>query len=360
MPSIRAYPPMKRRFLVAIAGLFFLTAAHADDSNPYPQLPSAEALSGDIARYGAEVVLWKKLWNDKNFSVFEKLTSNLASGDPKWLDIGYRLRMVSDAGASELLEIAFAKALPRAPVNVLEMGSFDSATGAIWLTPICRGEIWGEETTNVDVRAWFKQMRTALKDSLPDNLSAKKQKCLNLLDEGEAKGTEGADSAALSKSVSLCKYTLPPDIRAEIDKRYAGMAVLLITDLVQDDQQLWLNAFGTSACPGTAIGHFKSSKDDSYAVALVKPSTGQPGIDEALIVASRGAGMIDLVVLNWARGVPIASIVRKSAPGIYADWQDSSVRINATQDVVVLEHLEASAVAFVFEDGKFRTVTISN
>jgi hypothetical protein len=175
-----------------------------------------------------------------------------------------------------------------------------------------------------------------------------------------ATGAEAIDSATVKRSVLHCNAVLPADIRVEVGKRYPGMALLLITDLVDDDQQLWLKSFGASTCPGATIGHFKSATTDSYAIAVVRQNSKQSGIDETLVVASRDAGIVKLEALESAQGAPIASIVRKSGPGVYVDWEDPKMRVNAVLDVIVLERLESSAVAFVYEGRKFRTVTISN
>jgi hypothetical protein len=348
--------------MAAFAALSVVAASQAADETAYVRLPSAEVISADIDRYGAGAVLWQRLWNAKSLEVFEALASNITSGDVKWINVGFRLRAVSDAGASELLEISFAKALPHSPARILELGNFESNAGGIWLTQICRGEVWGEESTKDEIRKWFDQTRVALGGPLPSNLTEKVQRCLGLLNEGSAAWIkrENAFDLKVKANADVCNTALPQEIATAIRRRFSDMTVLQVSNLVEDDQQIWLNNVDALACPGIAIGHFMHATENAYAVALIKAGAAQRGLDELVVVASKQGEAITIEILESSREVPIAAIVRRAGPGVYKDWQDPEKKRSTNLDVVVLERLEASATAFIFDNGKFREITFSN
>ena len=71
-----------------------------------------------IDKQGGHKVLWA-LW--ENRSEWNQLLAGIETGETNWLKIARRLHPFSDAGASEELHSAVARALPRAPERVLSM-----------------------------------------------------------------------------------------------------------------------------------------------------------------------------------------------------------------------------------------------
>lgn len=80
--------------------------------------PSAPLLIKRIASEGGHKVLWD-LWDQPR--QFDQVMSGIESGDPSWLKVAAALRPYSDAGASLSLAYAVARALPKAPENVLAL-----------------------------------------------------------------------------------------------------------------------------------------------------------------------------------------------------------------------------------------------
>lgn len=84
---------------------------------------AADALTADeviarIHRDGGKIVL-ADLW--KHESEFEAMLSGIESADRYWLQVAALLRPFSDAGASEQIDMAVGRALPKDAERVLHM-----------------------------------------------------------------------------------------------------------------------------------------------------------------------------------------------------------------------------------------------
>jgi hypothetical protein len=75
-------------------------------------------LLAEIDASGPKVVL-ARLW--ANEPQFEAVCARIETGDVQWLEVARRLRSVSDAAASLSLNFSVARALPTAPVRVLQL-----------------------------------------------------------------------------------------------------------------------------------------------------------------------------------------------------------------------------------------------
>jgi hypothetical protein len=71
-----------------------------------------------IASVGARVTL-QRLY--KNKDQWENLLAGIATGAPGWLNAARQLRTVSDAGATEQIELAAGEALEHRPADVLSL-----------------------------------------------------------------------------------------------------------------------------------------------------------------------------------------------------------------------------------------------
>ncbi len=72
----------------------------------------------EIESKGTEAVL-AKLYNDQ--TVWSSVLKDIASGNKSWLRVATALRSVSDAGASEMLDLAVGEALEHDPINVFRI-----------------------------------------------------------------------------------------------------------------------------------------------------------------------------------------------------------------------------------------------
>lgn len=89
-------------------------AAFASDGTS----PSAQALLGRIDKEGGRKVLSELLTRDNEL---ERVVSGIESGNASWLGVAVALRPFSDAAISLSLRYAVARALPKAPNQVLAL-----------------------------------------------------------------------------------------------------------------------------------------------------------------------------------------------------------------------------------------------
>ena len=79
---------------------------------------TAVAVRRLIQNLGAAAALQQMYNNERSW---ERLLANIATGQSEWLEIANTLFLVSDAGASEQLELAVGEALEHRPQNVLRI-----------------------------------------------------------------------------------------------------------------------------------------------------------------------------------------------------------------------------------------------
>jgi hypothetical protein len=101
--------------ICAIAAMLacVLTASAASPGNSSPEM-----LLQRIGQQGGRQTL-AELWQDRQ--AFEGVLNGIATGEPQWLEVARRLRPFSDAGASESIDEAVARALPKRPRGVLSL-----------------------------------------------------------------------------------------------------------------------------------------------------------------------------------------------------------------------------------------------
>ena len=93
-----------------------LTAAHA--AAPLVASSTPSQVMSSIRERGGRDVLWTLWEQDKTF---DALLTHVDRGETQWFDIWVELRKYSDAGASESIDMAFARAIQKAPTQVLRL-----------------------------------------------------------------------------------------------------------------------------------------------------------------------------------------------------------------------------------------------
>ncbi len=101
---------------IIIAVIFGSNLVYAIDANPIHYQIKPDSIMREIDSRGAKVVC-EELYSDWNvwYSILQK---KIASGDESWLKTAVALRPGSDAGATEMLDLAVGEALEHNPVNV--------------------------------------------------------------------------------------------------------------------------------------------------------------------------------------------------------------------------------------------------
>jgi hypothetical protein len=135
------------------------------------QLPlTPQSALDSAASLGARATL-ERLYNDQR--QWSALLAGIATGAPSWLKVATTLRGVSDAGASEQLDLAVGEALEHRPADVLSL-----AIPSFSLDVVCDGpdvddprfdsyelSIAAIERRQAKLRSIHKQSLAALRDS---------------------------------------------------------------------------------------------------------------------------------------------------------------------------------------------------
>ncbi len=169
---------MKRLLFIPICFL----AAYASAA-PYSSLPSADRLNVDISHLGANKVLWEKLWDSPK--AFASLLERVESGDKAWLNIAVKLREVSDAGASEMLEASLSVALAKQPANVLAILSNGTKPGTFNVEDICSDGMLAIDKSDQEIAEWRKSAILAVSKVKLSALKHIRKECLKNLSQGK-------------------------------------------------------------------------------------------------------------------------------------------------------------------------------
>jgi hypothetical protein len=91
----------------------------AADADPgLSKAPTAEEVAAAIRLRGAGAVLLELHAEPERWA---RVYRGIASGQPRWLEVGQQLASRADAGWSEQIDLAFGEALAAAPARVLRM-----------------------------------------------------------------------------------------------------------------------------------------------------------------------------------------------------------------------------------------------
>lgn len=103
---------MRTKLLIAL--LFTCQIASAENASIY----SPEKILLRIKDEGGRNVLWSLWENQEQFGAMLDLA---AAADPRWIEVLRQLRPYSDAGASEMIDMSVASALPLNPEAILKL-----------------------------------------------------------------------------------------------------------------------------------------------------------------------------------------------------------------------------------------------
>jgi hypothetical protein len=112
---------MRLRILLAVVSLVGVSASADPAFSP-------QRVANSIATSGARATL-SRIYEDQG--QWAALLAGIATGKPLWLDLAKQLRRVSDAGASEQIDLAAGEALEHRPANVLALVLEDFGISAV-------------------------------------------------------------------------------------------------------------------------------------------------------------------------------------------------------------------------------------
>jgi hypothetical protein len=155
-------------------------------SQPYESLPSAAQIEQDVAKYGAKVVVWEKIFADPFHPISRKILEKIKTGNTDYIKVAGLLLPQTDGAASSVLQGALIDALAVDPASVLRVTAVASADGEFSTSDACyRPSVGMDSTDGVErVRSWYRIVRSKLL-AIKDKAIIRKQKaCMARLSEG--------------------------------------------------------------------------------------------------------------------------------------------------------------------------------
>jgi hypothetical protein len=184
-----------------------------------------------------------------------------------------------------------------------------------------------------------------------------------------------ATGSLLTCAITLCSAVnaqqkpcdgsdLPAPIQALLKDKFPSLRPKQLSDMSDDDQQLWKKVKGKSSdCPGIATGHFEIKDQLAYAILLV--SKQEPNAGYKLVVFTKDANgdSYSAKLLNQVEGSveqidSSGLVISRAPPGKYSDALNSkSIQLNL--DGILLEWTQGSADLFYFSGGKYLKLSVS-
>jgi hypothetical protein len=158
----------------------------------------------------------------------------------------------------------------------------------------------------------------------------------------------GTPSCAQAKAE--CQ-NFPPQV-SEYLRANKGWSVVKLTDLPDDDKQLWEQSHGGN-CPGYAEAYMFGSKAPSYALALLGRSSGV-NVEKLVLLQGNAKGSQTIFA---ASPITTPFVTWKIKPGQYSGA--SGKRKNILGDSVIYEKMESISYQFYVENGKVVRMVVS-
>lgn len=157
---------------------------------------------------------------------------------------------------------------------------------------------------------------------------------------------------------NFCSHLLPKEAIILLNNKYVDWRILSYDDLHSDDKMLW-NKKHDKECPGIAIGKYRTATESDYAVLIIpKKNTTK---EAKLLTLNKVVGeKLSVKLLYEDKNITNYPVIYKSNPGQYYDFYDSKKSIVTKNDVIIYEHIEASAIVFYYIDGKYKQLLTSD
>lgn len=141
---------------------------------------SAAKLQSEIKKHGPRRVVERL--TATSWARFDRVCHMVETGNRNWLTVARLLKPGTDAGSAESLDFAVARALPKAPAEILSMvqGEEHNVSGGFGLADVCTVPFLEEEQHVVDryLVSAERALEKMKKDSRHRQLETLRQKCL--------------------------------------------------------------------------------------------------------------------------------------------------------------------------------------
>jgi hypothetical protein len=148
---------------------------------------------------------------------------------------------------------------------------------------------------------------------------------------------------------------LPKQIRAVLQKDFAGWKVVTSELLVSpDDRQLWAEQY-SDECPGIISGHFRGRQIE-YVVNLIRGAYST--LEQQIVFFELLRDQFRKVILSPPSHVGVVTVLRKFEPGLYRSAEtDRAVKISF--DTIGISEIEGGTVVLYWDGKRFLHIVTS-
>jgi len=167
-------------------------------------------------------------------------------------------------------------------------------------------------------------------------------------------------NACSAQSIELyeCPSLLPKSAIEAIVESYKDWKILEKADLIPDDQMLW-DKYRRGECPGVAVGNFDGGGNKkTFAVLIISHAPKKHA--KLLLLKRNHFGKYKISLIYEENDVTNFPAIHRGLPGTHRDFYVKEKKVKVKTDVIIYEHIEASAIAFYYKHGKYEQLIISD
>lgn len=150
---------------------------------------------------------------------------------------------------------------------------------------------------------------------------------------------------------------VPADISEWLKSHFPHSRVKSTEDLEAYHQKLWQEN-RPNACPGIAEGNFLAPSEKTFALLLVPEVPSNTGYKVVVLSKPRGKTYSASVIDDGKDELSERVVIYRVPPGTYKEPENTR-RVQIKLDGVVVEAMEAGATLYLWRNGRFDHMVIS-
>lgn len=146
-----------------------------------------------------------------------------------------------------------------------------------------------------------------------------------------------------------CLDVLPGEILDIIESEYANWEIFSNDDLISDHQIMWDIYHGKDKCAGIVEDVFSPPLDETFAILLIR-SNQERKESQILFFVFEDNSWNHSVVLRKSN-ISSYPVIFMGDPGQYSDFYDRRQSTDTNFSTLIYEHMESSAIVFIYANG---------
>ncbi len=152
------------------------------------------------------------------------------------------------------------------------------------------------------------------------------------------------------------EYELLKKYNAIIDSEFKGWHIVKLEELHKDDILLWKRYRKPNEYPGIAIGKYNDNRVQT--ALLIGRNIDNKKQAKLLLVEDKNIPI--KILYADTTGNHSYPTIHTLTQGIYTDIYDKTINIEIQHDCIAYEHIEASVTVYYYDNGKYKSLLISD